>query len=83
MSNVEISHTDSYGLRIREETSNILFENSVITDIGAGGMWIGDRTRAVPVFANQTKILSNEISYVVSIMLLLLTMLFIILGTMV
>ena len=63
MSNVEISHTGSYGLRIREETSKILFENSLITDTGAGGMWLGDRSRAIPVFANQTKILSSEISY--------------------
>ena len=63
MSDVEISHTGSYGLRIREETSNIIFENSLITDTGAGGMWIGDRTSTIPLISNQTKILSNEISY--------------------
>jgi hypothetical protein len=63
ISNVEISHTGSYGLRIREETSNIIFMNSLVNDTGAGGVWIGDRTRQIPVIANISKILSNEISY--------------------
>ena len=35
----------------------------MITDTGAGGMWLGDRTSAIPVIANQIKILSSEISY--------------------
>jgi hypothetical protein len=63
ISNVEISHTGSYGLRIREETSNIIFMNSLVNDTGAGGVWIGDRSRQIPIIANISKILSNEISY--------------------
>ena len=63
ISNVEISHTGSYGLRIREGTSKIIFTNSLVTDTGAGGVWIGDRSRQIPVIANTSKILSNEISY--------------------
>jgi len=44
ISNVEISHTGSYGIRIREGTSHVSMINSLITDMGAGGIWIGDLT---------------------------------------
>ena len=63
ISNVVISHTGSYGLRIREGTSNIIFVSSLVSDTGAGGVWIGDRSRAKPIIANTSKILSNEICY--------------------
>jgi hypothetical protein len=64
ISNVEISHTGSYGLRLREGTSYIIFMNSLVNDTGAGGVWIGERTSkniSVPAISN--KIISNEISY--------------------
>ncbi|CAF3883297.1 unnamed protein product [Rotaria sp. Silwood1] len=59
ISNVEISHTDSYGLRIREGTLNGNFTNSLVNDIGACGVWMTD----ISILANSNKILSNEISY--------------------
>jgi hypothetical protein len=62
ISNVEISHTGSYGLWIREGTSNINFMNSLVTDTGAGGVrsgsWMRDRGPSTSI-----KIISNEISY--------------------
>ena len=63
VSNVEISHTGSYGIRIREGTSNINVMNSVITDLGAGGVWIGDRTTNMSISPTTSKILSSIISY--------------------
>ena len=63
ISNVEISHTGSFGIRIKEGTSNINVMNSVITDMGAGGIWIGDLTTPIPMTPRLHKILSNEISY--------------------
>jgi parallel beta-helix repeat protein len=63
ISNVEISHTGSYGLRIREGTSNINFINSLVTDTGAGGIWIGDWMTPVPLLASSIKVISNEVSY--------------------
>ncbi len=58
ISNVEISHTGSYGIRIKERTSDINVINSLVTDIGAGGIWIGDLTTPT-----SHKILSSEISH--------------------
>ncbi len=63
VSNVEISHTGSYGIRIKEGTSNINVMNSLITDMGAGGIWIGDRTSDMSISPNTSKILSTEIGY--------------------
>ncbi|CAF2842155.1 unnamed protein product [Rotaria sp. Silwood2] len=63
ISNVEISHTGSYGLRIREGTSNVNIINSLVNDTGAGGVWIGDWMTDVSILANSNTILSNEISY--------------------
>jgi len=63
MSNVEVSHTGSHGIRIKEGTSNINVINSLITDMGAGGIWIGDLTTPTPMTPTLIKILSSEISY--------------------
>jgi parallel beta-helix repeat protein len=63
ISNVEISHTGAYGLHIREGTSNINFIDSLVTDTGAGGVWVGDWTTPVSILATSHKIISNEISY--------------------
>ncbi len=63
ISNVEIIHTGSYGLWINTGTSNINFMNSLITNIGAGGIWIGRSLISMPTPASSIKILSNEISY--------------------
>ena len=63
VSNVEISHTGSYGIRITEGTSNIDIKNSRITDMGAGGIWIGDRKSNMSVSPTLCKILSTEIGY--------------------
>ena len=63
ISDVEISHTGSYGIRISEGTSNINVFNSLITDMGAGGIWIGDRSTNMSISPNSSKILSNNIAY--------------------
>ncbi len=49
VSNVEISHTGSYGIRIKEGTSGVNVINSKFADMGAGGIWIGDQTSAILV----------------------------------
>jgi parallel beta-helix repeat protein len=63
ISNVEISHTGSYGLRIKEGTSHINVMNSLVTDTGAGGIWIGDRSTDMSISPTSNKIISNDISY--------------------
>ena len=63
VSNVQISHSGSYGIRIREGTSNINVINSRIIDMGGGGVWIGDRTSNMSVSPTLCKILSTEIGY--------------------
>ena len=63
VSNVEISHTGAYGIRIREGTSDINVMNSLITDMGAGGIWIGDRSTDMSMSPKTCKILSCEIGY--------------------
>jgi parallel beta-helix repeat protein len=63
LSNIEISHTGSYGLRIREGTSNVNLINSLVNDTGAGGVWIGDWETDISILAATNKIISNEISY--------------------
>ena len=63
ISNVEISHTGSYGLRIKEGTSHINMMNSLVTDTGAGGIWIGDRSTDMSISPTSNKIISSEISY--------------------
>ena len=63
ISNIEISHTGSYGLRVREGTTDVSFMNSLVTDTGGGGVWIGAWNTPIPIIANSNKIISNEISY--------------------
>jgi parallel beta-helix repeat protein len=63
ISNVEISHTGSYGLRIMDGTSYITVINSLITDTGAGGVRIGELSTGLPTAPNTIKFISNEISY--------------------
>jgi parallel beta-helix repeat protein len=62
ISNVEISHTGSYGLWIRQGTTNINFLNSLITDTGAGGIRSGNWAFHEGL-STDIKIISNEISY--------------------
>jgi len=59
---VEISHTGSYGLWIRQGTTNINFLNSLITDTGAGGIRSGNWAFHEGL-STGIKIISNEISY--------------------
>ncbi len=63
ISNVEISHTGSYGIRIKEGTTQINVINSLVTDTGAGGIWIGDRSTDMSLSPNSNKIISNDIGY--------------------
>ena len=63
ISNVEVSHTGRYGVHIEEGTSDVSLMNSLITDTGAGGVWIGGWSMPVSLLANANKLLSNEISY--------------------
>ncbi|CAF0741905.1 unnamed protein product [Adineta ricciae] len=63
MSNIEISHTGSYGVWIKEGTSNINLLNSLVTDTGAGGIRIGQMIAPVPTPTTSVQILSNEVSY--------------------
>jgi len=63
VSNVEISHTGSYGIHIREGTSGVTVISSLVTDTGGGGIWMGDWVTPISILANSNKILSNEISY--------------------
>ncbi len=63
ISNIEISHTGSYGVWIREGTTNINFINSLVTDTGAGGIRLGQMISPVPTPTSSIKIISNEVSY--------------------
>ncbi len=63
LSDVEISHTGSYGLWIKEGTTNIDVINSLLTDTGAGGIRIGQMISPVPTPTSSIKIISNEVSY--------------------
>ena len=63
ISNVEISHTGSYGVWIKEGTNNINILNSFVSDTGAGGIRIGQMISPVPSPTTSIKIISNEISY--------------------
>lgn len=62
-SNVEISHTGTYGVWIREGTNNINVMNSLVTDTGAGGIRIGQMVAPVPTPTSSVHIISNEVSY--------------------
>ncbi|CAF2860443.1 unnamed protein product [Rotaria sp. Silwood2] len=63
ISNVEISHTGSYGVWIKEGTTNVNIFNSLVTDTGAGGIRIGQMISPVPTPTTFIKIISNEVSY--------------------
>ena len=63
ISGVEVSHTGSYGIWIREGTTNINIINSIVTDTGAGGIRIGQMIAPVPTPTSSINILSNEVSY--------------------
>lgn len=63
LSDVEVSHTGSYGVWIREGTTNIDIINSVVTDTGAGGIRIGQMITPIPTPTSSINILSNEVSY--------------------
>ncbi len=63
ISNIEISHTGAYGLRIREGTSNIDCINSLVTDTGAGGIWVGHSLMPMWAITISINVISNEISY--------------------
>ena len=63
ISDVEISHTGSYGVFIRSGCTNVNVMNSVITDTGAGGIGVGLNVSASETPPSSIKILSNEVSY--------------------
>jgi hypothetical protein len=63
ISDVEISHTGSYGVWIKEGTTYITILNSLVTDTGAGGIRIGQMISPVPTPTSSINILSNEVSY--------------------
>jgi parallel beta-helix repeat protein len=63
ISDVEISHTGSYGVWIKEGTTNINIINSLVTDTGAGGIRIGQMISPIPAPTSSINIISNEISY--------------------
>ncbi|CAF1405182.1 unnamed protein product [Rotaria sordida] len=63
ISNVEVSHTGSYGVWIKEATTDINIINSLITDTGAGGIRIGQMIAPVPTPTSSINIISNEVSY--------------------
>ena len=63
ISDVEVSHTGSYGIWIREGTNNINIFNSFITDTGAGGIRIGQMQSPVVFPTSSINIISNEVSY--------------------
>ena len=63
ISNVEISHTGAYAVHIEEATTDVCLMESIITDTGAGGIWIGSWSVPTTILARSNKILSNEISY--------------------
>jgi parallel beta-helix repeat protein len=63
ISAVEISHTGSYGVWIKEGTFNINILNSLVTDTGAGGIRIGPMDTSAPTPTSSVNIVSNEVSY--------------------
>jgi hypothetical protein len=63
ISDVEVSHTGSYGVWIKEGTFNINILNSLVTDTGAGGIRIGQMISPIPTPTSSVNIISNEVSY--------------------
>jgi hypothetical protein len=63
ISNIEISHTGSYGVWIKEEATNISMLNSLVTNTGAGGIQIGQMISPVLIPTSSIHMVSNEVSY--------------------
>ena len=63
VSDVEVSHTGSYGVWIKEGTNNINIMNSLVTDTGSGGIRIGQMISPVLLPTTSVNIISNEVSY--------------------
>jgi parallel beta-helix repeat protein len=63
ISDVEVSHTGSYAVWIKEGTSSINVINSLVTDTGAGGIRIGQIITPVPTPTSSVNIMFNEVSY--------------------
>ena len=63
LSDVEVSHTGSYGIWIKEGTTNINIINSLVTDTGSGGIRIGQMVNPVTIPTSSVNIISNEVSY--------------------
>ena len=63
VSGVEISHTGTYGVWVKEGTNDITIMNSLMTDTGAGGIRIGQMIAPVPTPTASVHIISNEVSY--------------------
>ena len=63
MSNIEVSHTGTFGIWIREGTSDINIINSIVTDTGAGGIRMGQTITPVQISTSSINIISNEVSY--------------------
>ncbi|CAF0926453.1 unnamed protein product [Rotaria sp. Silwood1] len=63
ISNVEINHIGSYGIWIKEGTTNVNVFNSLVTDTAAGGIRIGQMIASVSTPTTSIKIISNEVSY--------------------
>ncbi|CAF4933993.1 unnamed protein product, partial [Rotaria sp. Silwood2] len=60
ISNVEISHTGSYGVWIKEGTTNVNIFKSLVTDAGAGGIRIGQIICPVPSSTTFIRIMYNR-----------------------
>jgi hypothetical protein len=58
MSNVEINHTGVYGLWINTGTSTLSLTDSLVTDTGAGGIWIGRTLVPIPIMGMSLRMFS-------------------------
>jgi hypothetical protein len=63
ISDVEVSHTGTYGVWVKEGTTNINIINSLFTDTGAGGIRIGQIIAPIPTPTSSVNVISNEVSY--------------------
>jgi hypothetical protein len=63
ISDVEVSHTGSYAVWIKEETTSINAIDSLVTDTGAGSIRIGQIITPVPTPTSSVNIMSTEVSY--------------------
>ena len=63
ISDATISETGSYGVWIKEGTTDISIINSLVTNTGAGGIRIGQMISPIPTPTSSINIISNEVSY--------------------